>query len=203
MELGRQIAPHYSIARSRIMLKKPHPVRFYEASLSPRGVKNLELKGNKEVAWLARETQHFINLRYLTIWSTDQELPEAIAKLETLWELTVLNCAIGVLPPWISKLKKLKQLTWRGSAITRVPDFVWQMNYLVKLDLGNNLITEISPEIAKLDKLNYLSVSNNCLRDFPLLQFPKIKHLSLINNPYPEGTWERIARYYGGPEDIE
>lgn len=183
------------------MLKKPNPTRFYEASLSPRAVKNLELKGDKEVAWLARETQHFINLRYLTIWSTNKELPESISKLGTLWELTVLDCAIDILPAWIFKLKKLKQLTWRGTAITHVPDFIWEMNYLVKLDLGNNLITEIPPAIAKLTKLNYLTLSDNQLTDFPLLPFPKIKHLSLINNPYPEAIWNRISRYYNSSYD--
>ncbi len=171
-------------------------MRFYEASLSPRAVKNLELRGRKEVAWFARETHQFINLRYLTICELDEELPESISSLGKLWELAVINCDTKVMPTWIKSLPKLTRLIWRGTQITQVPSFVWEMQALIRLDLGNNHIAEIPPEIEQLSKLNQLTVTDNQLTDFPLVHFPRIKRLSLFNNPYPPGVWDRIVAHY-------
>lgn len=171
-------------------------MRFYEASLSPRAVKNLELRGVKEVAWFAKESQRFINLRYLTICDLNGEVPEDISDLDKLWELAIINCHLEKMPSWVRYLPKLNRLIWRGTQLKEVPPFVWRLHDLIRLDLGNNRLTEISPEIEQLSKLNQLTVSDNELTDFPLVHFPRIKLLKLHNNPYTPETWNRIVRHY-------
>ncbi len=150
------------------------------------------------------------------------DLPSSFAKLKSLREIELFECALTTLPKVLAKLPKLERLDIiqdsggrvprvplavpRGLAfpkltalklvacgLTEVPAFVLACKELFKLSLNGNRLTELPDQIGGLTKLGYLSVVDNALTTLPE-SMSKLKKLWSL--------WLRNNRIAALPEAI-
>jgi len=90
-------------------------------------------------------------------------LPEELAQLKNLKEISLNFCKLKELPIVITKLKSLIQLKLNFNYLTTLPDSIRNLTSLEGLSLINNKFTELPKELNLLPSLNYLNLEYNPL----------------------------------------
>ncbi|CAI5993487.1 unnamed protein product [Closterium sp. NIES-65] len=140
---------------------------MFPSGVSFSRLERLLLKGSSvsEVARLPDDIgQRLPRLRHLSLWGWNNvpELPEQLASLSCLRDLTIFSCDIVSLPENFGELPALKVLTLNSLPITSLPDSFYQLTTLEALYLSYcNAIFELPARFGFLTALNSLYILNS------------------------------------------
>jgi Leucine-rich repeat (LRR) protein len=161
-------------------LKKLEQLSFYNNLLTSIPNAVYELRALKE-----------IDLYYNQI--------ERLGALATQWKnLEVLYLAfnkIVAVPDNLGELKKLQELYLHSNRLILLPESIGELSHLKVLRVNNNLLTSLPLSISSLHLLENLDVSNNSIGTVPveLFNFPQLKILSMVANPWEEETRKNLT----------
>lgn len=127
----------------------------------------------------------------------DGILPEIIAELVALEELTLTHSRISNLPSNIITLKKLQNLELSYTNIENVPNEIYSMVSLRDLGLVKNKIQSISTSISRLENLEKLKLTDNPIEYIPkeVSNLRYLKYLYLEDTNIPENHKNEIKNW--------
>ncbi|MFJ2489350.1 dermonecrotic toxin domain-containing protein [Pseudomonas sp. NPDC087639] len=135
-------------------------------------IRTLILAGNRfKLPRVGRFLERFPHLRSLTIESYHLgDIPGAIPAMESLTELSLVNCQITLTQESANALRGMSNLTrlaLRDNALGRTPDLS-QMTSLARLNLNNTGLTETPPGLFNRPDLVYADLANNAIVELPI-----------------------------------
>ena len=99
-------------------------------------------------------------------------LPVEIGQLRALRSLTLLNLPV-TLPEWIAQLSELRDLTVRGTDLIHIPNWISQLKHLHSLHIGNCKLQDVPETLQHMNNLRHLTFADIQLREIRPEQFPR------------------------------
>ncbi|MCP4442797.1 MAG: hypothetical protein GY810_28160 [Aureispira sp.] len=113
-----------------------------------------------------------------------KKLPDNLACLANLRELTIEDCPDISINKSISKLTKLSELKIINSNLSAFQEGITKLDNLTKLELQNNRLSELPDSIKNLKKVERINLSGNNLNSLPdgLCDLNALMSLNLSRN---------------------
>lgn len=113
-------------------------------------------------------------------------IPDSVAQLANLEELTLGNNEISVIPDSLTQLGNLRVLDFRHNEISAIPDSLARLSNLQEVDFSNNQISTIPVSLSRLANLQGLAFNNNQISTFPdaLAEIASLWYIRLRGNRF-------------------
>jgi len=120
-------------------------------------------------------------------------LPENIANLTRLRELSITENSIGSLPKRIGNLKNLCELSLMENPLTTLPESIGNLRYLKEIRLDSQRLIGIPASLGDISDLQEIEFSNSQLTELPatLAQLKNLRILTLNGS-------QQLTRLPGG-----
>lgn len=160
-------------------LKRLEQLSFYKNKLTavPKGAYHLKELGQ-------------IDLFYNEI----EKLDEGFANWQKLHTLYISHNKFTQLPDNLDTLKSLTGLYAWDNRIGELPKCLSNMTGLLYLRVNRNYIKSFPAGMEKLSSLEEIDISHNYFTSLPdvIYQYPNLKILAVVNNPWNEQTWKTL-----------
>lgn len=134
------------------------PLTLQVALLDPENTTSLKLEARNTTTWIP-EIERLKNLTHLEMSTGMTEIPDEIAKLTKLQNLSMTRGKLHKISPKIADLKALKDIDLFSNQFTSFPRVLLELQGLERLKIGGNQISSIPDDINRLENLNYLGIS--------------------------------------------
>ncbi|WNZ82974.1 dermonecrotic toxin domain-containing protein [Pseudomonas sp. P108] len=166
-------------------------------------VSGLKLKGNAAIGAPERFFNLFLNTRELDLQQFPLgEIPQAVAQLPALTELSLRDCGVTLTPAdehLLATLSDLELLDLSNNPLAVIPDLE-PLPALRDILLSNSGITAVPNGVANHPSLKNALFNDNRITDLPEaffnLDLDLADGLNLTNNPLSLAARERIKTYY-------
>lgn len=128
---------------------------------------------------------HLASLRHLNLsFLSLQQLPDWLAQLQQITELSCTNNRISILPDWIGDLHNLRKLILENNILTTLPNSIGKLQQLEELTLSKNDLQQLPDAIQRLTSLQRLYLDHNQLKNIPawIEQLGRLGYLNLEEN---------------------
>ncbi len=135
-------------------------------------------------------------LKNLSLYNNQiQEIPEIITNLRTLETLDLRNNKIREIPDSLSNLTNLTLLNLSNNQISKIPDSFGKLTNLIEFYLFENRIQRIPEIVSNLSNLEVLALQSNQIRKIPkqLFKLVNLTSLSLADNKIEKIPTEIIS----------
>ena len=134
------------------------PLNLQAALLDPENTTSLKLESEHIRKWIP-EIERLTNLTHLEMSTGMTEIPDEIANLTKLENLSMTRGKLQKISPKIADLKALKDIDLFSNQFTEFPRVLLELEGLERLKIGGNDISSVPDDINRLENLKYLGIS--------------------------------------------